>query len=257
MTIHPQQIYTSPEFYNVYMFLQKDEKSKFDFISIKEFLLTLFLMFSVTIFSFIFVPISLKKTFPTYSHFFNLRYFDVFVFFLSAALSFYIIYLFCCKRKQRTLKEGLFFYPVSKRVLIFSILIGVIMPLCTIPIMFKFAPHEFFAMDMAKTNDGIVYLFTCALFAPVFEEVFYRGFIFPFFQSKLNSFWAVLITALFFGFSHFMNIGNAHILVSLFIFYGFVLTLSRYLTNSLIPPIITHFFHNLTLIGCFLYLSNL
>ncbi|MBI3590965.1 MAG: CPBP family intramembrane metalloprotease [Candidatus Melainabacteria bacterium] len=239
------------------MFLQKDEKSKFDFISIKEFLLALFLMVITTIFSFIFIPVYLKKIFPVYSGFFSLRYFDIFVFFLSTALSFYIIYYFCCKRKYRTLKEGLFFYPVSKRTLIFSILIGIIMPLSTAPIMFKFAPHEFFAMDMAKTNDGIIYLFTCALFAPVFEEVFYRGFIFPFFQSKLNSFWAVLITALFFGFSHFMNIGNAHILVSLFIFYGFVLTLSRYFTSSLTPPIITHFVHNLTLISCFLYLSKI
>ena len=239
------------------MFLQKDEKSKFDFISIKEFLLALLLMVIATIFSFIVIPVYLKRTFPVYSDFFSLRYFDILVFFLSTVLSFYIIYYFCCKGKHRALKEGLFFYPVSKRTLIFSALIGIIMPLSTIPIMFKFAPHEFFAMDMAKTNDGIIYLFICALFAPVFEEIFYRGFIFPFFQSKLNSFWAVIITALFFGFSHFMNIGNAHILVSLFIFYGFVLTLSRCLTNSMIPPIITHFVHNLTLIGCFLYLSKL
>ncbi len=233
------------------MFLQKDEKSKFDFISVKEFFLALCLMFFVTVYSFIFLPVFLKKSFFGYKDFFDSHYFGIVIFFLSAALTLYITYYFCCKRKKKTLTEGLFLYQVSKKIILISVLIGILMPLASLPIIFKFTPKEFFAMDLIKTKDGMIYLFTCALFAPVFEEIFFRGFIFPFFQSKLNSFWAIIITALFFGFSHFMNIGNAHILLSLFIFYGFVLTLIRYFSNSLIPPIITHFIHNLTLMISF------
>lgn len=130
------------------------------------------------------------------------------------------------------------------------------MPLITLPIIFKFAPKEFYAMDLAKTKDGLIFLMSCAIVAPIYEEIIYRGLIFSFIQSKANSFWAVIITAVLFGLSHLMNIGNAHILISLFIFYGFVLTLIRYCTRSLIPPIITHFVHNLTLIASFLILSN-
>ncbi|MBI2995508.1 MAG: CPBP family intramembrane metalloprotease [Candidatus Melainabacteria bacterium] len=229
------------------MFLQKDELSKFDFITVKGFLLALFLMLCSAIFSFTTVPLALERVIQIKSH-----YFQIFIFFLSQTINFLIIYYFACVRQQKTLKEGLFFYSKSNKVYLISLLIGVLMPLATLPIIFKFAPEEFYAVDLVKSKAGIIYLFTCALSAPLFEEIFYRGFIFPFFQSKLNSFWAVVITSVFFGLSHFMNTGNAYILLSLFIFYGFVLTLIRYFTNSLIQPMITHFVHNATLIICFL-----
>lgn len=238
------------------MFLQKDELSKFDFLSIKDFLLALFLMFLATLFSFIYMPFMLQKLLPSYKGFITSHYFGIIVFFLSSALCAYIIYYFSCKKKQKDLTNGLFLYKKSNKIYLISILIGIIMPLVSLPVIFKFAPHEFYAMDLAKTKGGLIYLFSAALLAPVFEELFYRGFIFPFFQSKLNSFWAIIITSLFFGFSHFMNIGNAHILLSIFILYGFVLTLVRYFTNSLIPPVITHFIHNVTLIIGFLIGSH-
>lgn len=234
------------------MFLKKDNLSKFDFISITDFFLTWILTFLITVFSFVFLPGFLKKYLFGYSAFIDSNYFGIFIFFLSSLLSFCVIYFFCCRKRQKSLKEGLFLYPKSFKTIGLSLLIGVIMPLCTLPIIFKFAPEKFYAIDIAKTKDGLIYLFTCALFAPVFEEIFFRGFFFPFFQSKLNSFWAVVITSLFFGFSHFVNIGSAFILLGLFIFYGFVLTSIRYLTNSLIPPIITHFVHNATLIVGFI-----
>ena len=238
------------------MFLQKDEKSKFDFISTKEFLLALFLMLCTTMISFIVIPALLKNNLFAYKDFFDSHYFGIVIFFLSSVITLYIIYYFSCQRKNRSLKDGLFLYMSSNKVLLICFLIGALMPLISLPVILKFAPSKFYAMDIAKTKDGLIYLFTCALFAPVFEEFFYRGFIFPFFQSKLNSFWAIIITTLFFGLSHFMNIGNAHILLSLFIFYGFVLTLIRYFSNSLIPSIITHFVHNLTLMISFFIMSK-
>ena len=237
------------------MFLQKDELSKFNFISTKEFLLALLLMLITTISCFIILPVFLKQNSLVQKDFFDSNYFGIIVFFLSSIFTLYITYFFCCQRKNRPLKEGLFLSMPSNKIFLISILIGILMPLLSLPVIFKFAPDEFYAMDLINTKAGLLYLFTCALFAPIFEEIFYRGFIFPFFQSKLNSFWAIIITALFFGFSHFMNIGNAHILLSLFIFYGFVLTLIRYFTNSLMPPVITHFFHNVTLMISFLVLS--
>lgn len=237
------------------MFIKKDIKSKFDFISTKEFCLALLIMLATTIFSFVIIPIVLKKFLFAYKDFFNSHYFGIVMFFLSSILASYVIYYFCCKIKNKTLQAGLFLNKISSKTFLYAISIGSIMPLISLPIIFKFTPSTFYAMDIAKTKEGLIYLFTCAIFAPIFEEVFYRGFIFPFFQSKLNSFWAVIITALFFGLSHFMNIGNAHILLSLFILYGFVLTLIRYFTNSLIPPIVTHFVHNLILMASFFIAS--
>ncbi|OGI18351.1 MAG: hypothetical protein A3B68_04775 [Candidatus Melainabacteria bacterium RIFCSPHIGHO2_02_FULL_34_12] len=238
------------------MFLEKDKLSRFEFVSIIEFSLILFLIFISTLFSFLFLPLILKRFLPAYSAFFNSQYFGIVLFFLSGILMIYIFYYFCCKKKNKTFSEGMFLNPVSLKTGAMCLLIGLIMPLISLPVIFKFAPHEFYAMDLAKTKEGLIYLFACALFAPVFEEFFYRGFIFPFFQSKLNSFWAVIITSLFFGLSHYMNIGNAYILLSMFIVYGFVLTLIRYFTSSLIPPVITHLIHNAVLMSCFIIFGN-
>ena len=165
-------------------------------------------------------------------------------------LIFYIVYLFCCKQKNKSLKDGLFLYPRSRKTYLISALIGVLVPLLSLPILFKYVPKDFYATDLLKEEGGMIFLIFSALLAPVFEEIFYRGLVFPFFQSKINSVWAVMITSVFFGVSHYMNIGDAKVLVSLFILYGFVLTYIRYITNSLIPPIITHLVHNLTLMAC-------
>jgi len=231
------------------VFFNKDELSKFDFISISEFFLALFLILLSILFSLLALPNILKRFLPVL---FESYYFAVVFFFIGTLLSFYVIYFFCCKRKSKTLQEGLFITLVSRKTMIVSLLIGVIMPLSTIPIIFKFAPSEFYAVDLIKKEGGMFFLFAGALIAPLFEEVFYRGFVFPFTQSKLNSFWAIIITSIFFGLSHIMNISGAYVLLSLFISYGFVLTLIRYFTRSLIPSITTHFIHNLVLIVSFL-----
>lgn len=237
------------------MLFKKDELSKFNFISAWEFVLCFILMFLASVASYIYLPMFLKKALFGYTEFLNSHIFVLVLFLLSNGLNFYIVYYFCCKLKQKSLKDGLFFYTKPLKTYLISFIIGILMPICTLPIIFSFAPHEFYAMDLVKTKDGTIFLFLSALFAPVFEEVFYRGFIFPFFQSKLNSFWAVLITSVFFALAHFLNIGSAYVLLSLFFVYGLALSLIRYFTNSLIPPIITHFFHNSTLITCFLIVS--
>ncbi len=236
------------------MFLKKDELSKFGFISSSEFSLALFLIVLSMLFSLLALPNILKQIVPAL---FESYYFAVIFFFIGILLSSYVIYFFCCKRNNKTLQEGLFITLVSRKTMIISLLIGIIMPLSTLPIIFKFAPSEFYAVDLVKKEGGMFFLFVCALIAPLFEEVFYRGFIFPFIQSKLNSFWAIIITSIFFGLSHVMNISGAYVLLSLFIFYGFALTLMRYFTRSLIPSITTHFVHNLVLIVSFLTISGI
>lgn len=238
------------------MIFKKDEFSKFEFVSIKEFLLALFLMFASIIVCFISLPHALKQLSPNYESFFDSNYFGIVIFYLLGAVIFYIIYFFTCKKKKKSLQDGLFLYPRPIKTYLISGLIGILLPIVTLPVILQFAPSKFYAMEVAKSIDGMIYIFTAALLAPAFEEIFYRGFVFPFFQSKLNSFWAIIITSIFFGFSHFMNVGNAYILLSVFLIYGFALTLIRYFTNSLIPPIITHFMHNLTLMVSFLVASK-
>ena len=238
------------------MLFTKDNKSKFDFVSWKAFIVVLVLLFASILFCFIYIPVMLIKILPAYKDFFISHYFGIFLYFLSAGLSIYIIYYFCCKRKMKSFVHGLFLINPSKKVYLYSIIIGLLMPIASLPLIFKFAPKQFYAMDLLGQEGGLVFLIFSATLAPLSEEIFYRGFIFPFFQSKTNSFWGVVITAIFFGVSHFFNVGSAFILLGLFMFYGLVLTFVRYFTNSLIPPIIIHLIHNAVLMTSFLFFGN-
>ncbi len=229
------------------MLFKKDERSKFEFLSIKEFILSIVLMGFNLIFFILIIPSILSAILPQNTGLYESMSFRTILSYPSLLLNFYVIYLFVCKMKRKSLKEGFYFIPQNNRVYIKSIFVGILMPVITSPILLKCAPEDFYAQDMIS-GGGLILVIIGALLAPVLEEVFYRGYIFPFFQSKLNSFWGIVIASLFFGLSHYMNIGNTNILVCLFIFYGVVLTLARYFTGSLIPSIIIHMSHNLTLI---------
>lgn len=234
-----------------YVLFTKDEKSKFDFISWKEFIFVLILLFASVLICFLYIPVISIKLLPAYKAFFISHYFGIFMYFLSSILSLYIIYYFCCKRKKKSLVSGLFLNNPSKKIYLYSVIIGFLMPIVSLPLIFKFAPKQFYAMNLLSQEGGLIFLIFSATLAPISEEVFYRGFVFPFFQSKTNSFLGIILTAVFFSISHFFNVGGAFILLGLFVFYGLVLTFIRYFTNSLIPPIIIHLIHNATLMGAF------
>ncbi len=81
-------------------------------------------------------------------------------------------------------------------------------------------------------------------FAPVVEEIFFRGFMQPAIIKRLGVFWGVLITALIFGLSHtqYVDFGAAMVSVTVI---GLILGITRQMTNSVMPGIFAHFFNNL------------
>jgi membrane protease YdiL (CAAX protease family) len=80
------------------------------------------------------------------------------------------------------------------------------------------------------------------IFAPLFEEVFFRGFLFEGFRySKLGAAGAIFVTSLVWAGFH-MQYGLFQI-ASIFVL-GIVLGVVRYRTGSLWPPIIMHALNN-------------
>lgn len=79
-------------------------------------------------------------------------------------------------------------------------------------------------------------------FAPAFEEIFVRGFLFAgFLQSRLGAVGAVVITAFVWAILHLQY--GFYEIVTIFIF-GVILGLVRYKTRSLWGPIMTHASYN-------------
>ncbi|OGU55192.1 MAG: abortive infection protein [Ignavibacteria bacterium RBG_13_36_8] len=78
-----------------------------------------------------------------------------------------------------------------------------------------------------------------AVVPAVCEEIFFRGYVQKSFELKLKPFWAIFITALFFGLYHFSPFGLIP-LITLGLFLGF----AAYMSNSIFIPMILHFLNN-------------
>jgi len=81
--------------------------------------------------------------------------------------------------------------------------------------------------------------------APIAEETFFRGFLFPALIGKLRVWGAALASGLLFGAIHITSPGTAGLIIPLGAI-GVVLALVYYKTGSLWATITTHFLINLT-----------
>ena len=83
--------------------------------------------------------------------------------------------------------------------------------------------------------------------APLMEELFFRGFIYPVLARRLGVLFAVFITALGFALLHVSQLGSAWGPVLVIFLVGVVLTVVRAKTNSVAAGVIIHMAYNGTI----------
>lgn len=93
---------------------------------------------------------------------------------------------------------------------------------------------EAIQMEMAQSGLAITFLVT-AIFAPLGEEVFFRGILFGWLRTRVRLSWAVLLQAILFGAVH---VEIVHVVVATGT--GIGLALARERTRSLWPAIGAH-----------------
>jgi len=81
-------------------------------------------------------------------------------------------------------------------------------------------------------------------FAPIAEEVFFRGFVQPVFVQRFGKIFGVIGVCLLFALLHVLYINNISALLGI-ISVGLILSITKEVTNSLIPCIVAHFLNNL------------
>lgn len=93
---------------------------------------------------------------------------------------------------------------------------------------------------MALTSrDLLLLLLLIAVVAPIAEELFFRGMLYPVLRQRWSPRWAIGVNALIFALIHFIPI-----LIPGLFFVGLVLTWVRERTDSVIPGIILHCLQN-------------
>jgi membrane protease YdiL (CAAX protease family) len=108
-------------------------------------------------------------------------------------------------------------------------------------------------IEKLLSSTSAVYVF--ALFgiaaAPFFEEVIFRGFLFKVLFELKGAGTAVSVTAILFAVLHLPQLWGSWAGVALIFVVGYVLSLVRWRSNSLIPSFIIHTAYNAMLFGVF------
>lgn len=167
--------------------------------------------------------------------------------------------LFIKLRKGITLSEYLGLKKISLKTVLalLGIVIG-LLALVTVFNLFMRETQETDIMTEAYRNSVWPPLFWIAIvvFAPVFEEVLFRGFLFTgLVHSRLGAAWTIILTSLVFASLHLQY--DLPAMAQIFIL-GVVLGVVRLKTGSLWSPIIVHAFWNfIQMIIMALYISGI
>jgi membrane protease YdiL (CAAX protease family) len=96
-------------------------------------------------------------------------------------------------------------------------------------------------------NSAYVLCFFGILIAPLIEELFFRGFLFPALDRKIGLVGGVAITAAVFAAIHQGQLAHAWAPLSILFVIGVCLTLVRAITKSVAVTVLMHVAYNLTL----------
>jgi len=105
----------------------------------------------------------------------------------------------------------------------------------------KFLASSYEGILSASSIFEMIFIVLVVAVVPgVCEEVFFRGFIQKSFELSIKPFWAIFISSLAFALYHFNPYGLLALLI-LAMYFGF----SVYLSNSIMIPMLLHFLNNL------------
>jgi uncharacterized protein len=177
---------------------------------------------------------------------------------VSAVAGIGFIILFIKIRKGATIKEYLALKPISKKTVlsILGIIVGLIIFSGILDAFFPQTKNNAFAIDTYKTSVWpALFGISVVIFAPAFEEGFFRGFLFAGLkQSRLGPTGTIILTAVAWALPHLQYnlVGMATILV-----LGLVFGIVRLKTGSLWSTLLLHSVWNLAaIIGTVLYVNG-
>jgi uncharacterized protein len=129
-----------------------------------------------------------------------------------------------------------------------------VMSLATKAVSYEPSPQPVVEMYLREERQGTLIFFTVfvAVFGPVMEELFFRGFAYPAFRTRFGAKTALLASAGIFALLHASAVAFVPIfLLGLFLGYLYERT------GSLVPGITAHMTHNLIMVGCTLGFKTL
>ena len=165
---------------------------------------------------------------------------------ISAVVCLGLIYIFIRVNRGASFNEYVGFRSVSVKAVIISllVLIAYMALSALVNYVLGFSAESDVMADAYLTSVWpALFWIAAVIFAPIFEEVFFRGFLFEGFRySRMGVAGAVLLTSFVWAGFH-MQYGLFQI-AAIFVL-GIILGVVRYRTGSLWPPLVMHVCNNL------------
>lgn len=159
-----------------------------------------------------------------------------------------VTWLVVCKFPGLSFTEGFRLKPPGPRGLAVGTGIGFLYALFALTMLAFFSTGESEIAEMISTPGGLAVMTIVALLAPFYEELYYRGLIFPVFERHLGAGWAIGITAVWFCLAHVPQLVGDPVGIPVILGLGILLGWSRHRFQSLTAPILIHFVYNALLI---------
>lgn len=166
----------------------------------------------------------------------------------SFALLFSVLYV--AKNKYKTaIKDALNLQSVEQFKLCIYAFIGISMAIILRMLIPKLSTAHSFTSQMVATNN---LAFTIAIFngvfiAPICEEIYWRGFVYPVVKKRFSLTITIFIISLLVTLVHFPELGSMWDALIKVLLGNVIFTLLRYRTNSTLSCIITHISYNATI----------
>ncbi len=164
---------------------------------------------------------------------------------VSAVVGLAMVIVFVRARKRASVREYLALKPITKRqaLIDLAVVAGVIALIELVGLAIGQSTDEF-TMNVYRTADPVALLWVAfAVFAPAFEETFFRGFLFAgWVRSRLGPVGTIAITSVLFAVLHIQY--NLFGIMSV-LAVGIALAIRRLKTGSLWSPLLMHFAWNL------------
>jgi len=174
---------------------------------------------------------------------------------ISSAFCMGVVWHFACRKYRKGLREGLRITAAPPRALGASVGLGLGCALVATVLMYLFSTGESFLEDLliqedeAATPKFVVAFAVLFLVLPVFEEVYYRGFLFPIFRRLLGVRWAFATIVVWFGLVHAPQLAGDWAGLPVVTAMGALWTYLRIRYDSIVPCMVSHFTYNLVLLG--------
>ena len=163
---------------------------------------------------------------------------------LDGTATFLLVRHFACAKHARSWREGLGLVPIPKRLLMKSVLIGVLGALIGALLLHAFAEGKSSMAKLTSKPGGLMVVTLIGLLLPLVEEMYYRGFILPVLSRKLGPAAGVALVSLWFVGVHVSQLAGDWIGLPILLVMGTIWTLQRMAYGVLTPSLACHWTYN-------------